>query len=361
MKKGTGNGEGRDYTGESCCGIRTGASGYIGGQVLRELTRGHPECSTTVFIRDNETAAHISGAFPKVRTVVGHLDDAELLEREASQASVVLHLAANKHMKSVESIHCGLTKRQSPEPAYWIQISGASGLAAPELASPSFAPGSASSVIHDDLTGIEDIRALVRAYPSRAVDNYLLDVAAQTPSIKTALVWPPVVYGAGEGPVNQRSIQVPTLARATLERGHPVKVGEGLNRWGNIHVRDLGRLICSLVDEALRGNQRQELWGENGIYLPVAGEMSFVELSERIGRAAREQKLISSEQIEALEPSSADTVLPHATVLYGTNARGKAGRASQLLGWSPHEEPLETEIPKAVAEEAKWRTQERGD
>ncbi|RYP71392.1 hypothetical protein DL769_004700 [Monosporascus sp. CRB-8-3] len=341
--------------------LLTGASGYIGGQVLRELTRAHPECSTAVLIRNNETAGRISDIFPKVRTVVGDLDDAELVEWEASQASVVLHLAANKHMKSVESIHRGLTKRKSPAPAYWIQISGASGLAAPELTSPSFAPGSASSVVYDDLTGIDDIRALVRAHPSRAVDNYLLDVAAQTPSIKTALVWPPVIYGAGEGPVNQRSIQVPTLARATLERGHPVKVAEGLNRWGNIHVRDLGRLICSLVEQALRGEQRQELWGENGIYLSVAGEMSFAELSERIGRAAREQKLISSEQIEALEPSSADTVLPSATVLYGTNARGKARRARELLGWNPHEEPLETEIPKAVAEEAKRRVQEQGD
>ncbi|RYP44542.1 hypothetical protein DL768_008991 [Monosporascus sp. mg162] len=308
---------------------------YIGGQVLRELTRAHPGCSIAALIRNNETAGRISDAFPKVRTVVGDLDDAELVEREASQASVVL--------------------------PYWIQISGASGLAAPELASPSFAPGSASSVVYDDLTGIEDIRALVRAYLSRAVNNYLLDVAAQTPSIKTALVWPPVIYGAGEGPVNQRSIQVPTLARATLERGHPVKVAEGLNRWGNIHVRDLGRLICSLVYKALRGDQRQELWGENGIYLAVAGEMSFAELSERISRAALEQKLINSEQIEALEPSSADTVLPYATVFYGTNARGKARRASELLGWNPHEEPLETDVPIAVAEEAKRRAQERGD
>lgn len=105
------------------------------------------------------------------------------------------------------------------------------------------------------------------------MDNYILDVAARNPSIKTALVWPPVIYGTGEGPGNQRSIQVPTLARVALERGHPVKVGEGLNRWNNIHVHDLGRLISSLADAALGGDQRQELWGENGIYLSAAGEM----------------------------------------------------------------------------------------
>ncbi|KAI1256436.1 hypothetical protein MGN70_001560 [Eutypa lata] len=346
--------------------LLTGATGYIGGQALREITRAHPGYSIAALIRSRETAERISDTFPKVRTVVGDLDDAELVEREASEANVVLRngadlnieedLAANKHMKSVESIYRGLKKKQSSDPVYWIQISGASGLAAPELASSSFVPGSASSDIYDDLSGIDDIRALVRAYPSRAVDNYILDVAARNPSIKTALVWPPVIYGTGEGPGNQRSIQVPTLARVAVERGHPVKVGEGLNRWNNIHVGDLGRLIGSLADAALGGDQRQELWGYNGIYLSAAGEMSFADLSEKIGRAAREQKLISSEEVEALDPSSADTVLPFAKVFYGTNARGKARRATELLGWKPHEEVLDAEIPKAVAEEARRRT-----
>ena len=105
------------------------------------------------------------------------------------------------------------------------------------------------------------------------MDNYVLDVAAQATSIKTALVWPPIIYGTGEGPVNQRSVQVPTLARIALERSHPVKVGEGLNRWSNIHVHDLGRLIASLTDAALKGDQRQGIWGDNGIYLSAAGEL----------------------------------------------------------------------------------------
>lgn len=160
--------------------------------------------------------------------------------------------------------------------AYWIQISGASGLAASELADTSFIPGSASSAVFDDLAGIGDIRDLVRAHKtSRVVDNYVLDVA-QGPSsatVKTALVWPPIIYGPGEGPGNQRSYQVPALARVALERGRPVKVGEGANRWGNIHIRDLGRLIGSLVDAAVKDDQRSEVWGQNGIYLTGTGEL----------------------------------------------------------------------------------------
>lgn len=71
---------------------RTGATGYIGGQVLHELTRAHPDYSIAALVRNRETARGISDTFPTIRTVVGDLDDAELVEREASEANVVLRM-----------------------------------------------------------------------------------------------------------------------------------------------------------------------------------------------------------------------------------------------------------------------------
>ena len=38
-------------------------------------------------------------------------------------------------------------------------------------------------------------------------------------------------------------------------------------------MHDLGRLIASLADAALKGDQRQGIWGDNGIYLSAAGEL----------------------------------------------------------------------------------------
>lgn len=68
----------------------TGASGYVGGQVLRELVRGHPEYAITALVRDTNSAATISQGYPKIRTVIGDLNDGDLVEKEASQASVVV-------------------------------------------------------------------------------------------------------------------------------------------------------------------------------------------------------------------------------------------------------------------------------
>ncbi|KAM0417429.1 hypothetical protein ACHAPT_012578 [Fusarium lateritium] len=333
----------------------TGASGYVGGQVLRELVRGHPEYAITALVRDAKAAANISQAYPKIRTVVGDLDDGQLVEQEASQASVVLHVASNKHIDSVQAIHRGLQKRQTS--SYWIQISGASGLAVEELASPSFKPGEPSDEVWDDLDGVSSIRDLLRAHKSRAVDNYVLDVAKQTPSVKTALVLPPIIYGKGQGPIKQRSVQIPTLAQVALERGRAVRVGRGLSRWGNVHVGDIARLFYALVEAGAEGNDDDKIWGEDGIYLTGVGEISWADISDRVAQAAKDQGLLETTEVEELHKPDADTVLPHGSVLFGTNARSKARRGAELLGWKPTEEGIEVEIPRAVAEEAAKRQQ----
>ncbi|KAH6885201.1 hypothetical protein B0T10DRAFT_608421 [Thelonectria olida] len=328
----------------------TGATGYIGGQVLQNLVQTHPEYSIAALIRDGEAAKRVTAISPNVRPVIASLDDSEVVEEEASKASVVLHLASNKHVGSFQAIKRGLAKRSSP--SFWVQVSGASALAAGELSSPSFQPGQPSDAVFDDLDGIADIRSLVRAHSSRVVDNFLLDVAKENPSIKTALVLPPIIYGAGEGPVNQRSVQVPTLSKVALERGKAVRLGKGEGRWGNIHIRDLGTLFLALAEAGAEGNQDDAIWGDNGIYLTGIGEISWAEISERIGKAAHEKGLISTSEVEQIDEGEADKLLPAARVFFASNARSKSRRATEVLGWKPAQEGLEAEIPRAVLEEA---------
>lgn len=134
-------------------------------------------------------------------------------------------------------------------------------------------PGSASDVVFNDVTRLEDIRALLRAHPGRAVDNFLLSAGQRAPAVKTALIFGPIIYGEGTGPVNQRSVQIPSLAKATLQRNHGLQVGSGLSRWGNIHVADLGRLIVGLTEAAVQRPEDDNLWGQNGLYLAGVGEM----------------------------------------------------------------------------------------
>lgn len=67
--------------------------------------------------------------------------------------------------------------------------------------------------------------------------------------------------------------------------------------------------------------------------------------------AAVKQGLISDPTVEQLDAEAFDALIPHGTVLYGTNARSHARRAKEFLGWQPQGDSLEQEIPRAVEAE----------
>ncbi|TDZ26090.1 Uncharacterized protein Cob_v000061 [Colletotrichum orbiculare MAFF 240422] len=315
----------------------TGATGFIGGTVLSLLAKSHPEYVIRALVRDEAKGKLVTDAYPNVAIVQGDLDSVDVLASEVSNAEVVIHLASAGHLKSVETIHNALASRPADgKPVHWIQISGASALAAGELADKNRAPGTGSDLVFDDLGGVADIRSHIKRYPARAVDNYILKVAAEDKGINTALVLPPIIYGQGSGPANTRSVQV----------------GKGLNRWGDVHVQDIGRLIATLAEKAGEAKGEEQVWNENGLYLAGVGEKPFGEISKLVAAAAKEKGLIPTDDVEELGPQDSDRVLPHGTVIFGTNARGRARRAEEVLGWKPKGESLEDEIPKSVDREA---------
>ncbi|KAB2580429.1 Uncharacterized protein DBV05_g866 [Lasiodiplodia theobromae] len=103
----------------------TGASGYIGGEVLHAIATAHPEYTIRALNRDATKSALITAAYPSVTIVPGSLDDSATLEAEAAQADIVLNLAAREHLPSAQAILKGLTSpsRTSSTTAkrsYWI-------------------------------------------------------------------------------------------------------------------------------------------------------------------------------------------------------------------------------------------------
>lgn len=94
------------------------------------------------------------------------------------------------------------------------------------------------------------------------------------------MVYGPLIYGKGRGPVNQRSIQIPDLAKATLQHGHGLHLGRGLNAWNTIHISDLTALIVKLVVESSR-TSNPELWNENGVFFAESGKMVSLTLQNQ--------------------------------------------------------------------------------
>src|SRR5262249_41024303 len=127
----------------------------------------------------------------------------------------------------------------------------------------------------DDLHDAVKIHSVITTNPQRVVDN--LVVSQKGSIVRTALVVGPLIYGVGRGPVNQRSIQAPEIARVTLQRKKGFRLGKGLNVWSNVHVHDLSDLFAKLLDAALTANP--DVWNDNGVYFPENGKLvSYTEL-----------------------------------------------------------------------------------
>ncbi|RGP64016.1 hypothetical protein FLONG3_9715 [Fusarium longipes] len=334
--------------------LLTGASGYIGGDVLYLLLKSHPDYKVRALVRDESKGAAITSAFSQVEIVNGSLDDADVIAKEAREADVVLHLAATGHLNSVQTIYEALlNKPKGSKSPYYIQISGASVLTAGELADEARIFGSGSDVIHNDLTGLDSIKSFIKQYPNRDVDNYFLSVNEEKTPVKTALVIPPIIYGKARGPGNQRSMQIPDLANATLKRQRGLRVGPGESRWGSIHIQDLSRMFLRLIEKAVQGDEDDEIWGANGIYFTGVGEMSFGDISQRVATAAHDFNLIPSNEVDQVDPVEFDRLVHRGSALQGTNARAGAERAKAMLDWEPEMESLEEHIPQAVINEAR--------
>ncbi|GIK06741.1 hypothetical protein Aspvir_002391 [Aspergillus viridinutans] len=324
----------------------TGASGYIGGDVLHALRSTHPEYSISTLVRDARKAAILSQAYPNVRVVSGDLDSTSLIEEEARQADVVVHTASSSHIESVKAIARGLAKRS--DPGYWLQISGASVLSIADIVNGTYGEG--TDKVFGDVDNADAVRDIIRQNATRrVVDDFVLNLTGP----KTALVFAPIIYGQGRGIIKQRSIQIPELARVAIETGRAIKVGKGESTWSNVHISDISDLFVKLVEKAVQKGTDEHMWNQEGLYFPGNSMLSFSGISQLLAQTAHRLGLIESPLVSEIDHEAADKLSPHGGVLWGTNARQNSQRARKLLGWCPGGRSLESDIPDTVEEEAK--------
>ncbi|KAI9034771.1 uncharacterized protein KD926_005595 [Aspergillus affinis] len=328
----------------------TGASGYIGGDILHTLKSAFPQLEYTALLRDSAKADQVTKAYPDVRVVHGDLDATSLIEEEARRADIVIHAANNKHIKSVEAICRGLSASGRNKNGIWLQVSGAALLSIADIEKKTF--GEFSEKIYSDLDGAEELRAHIRRHSAtRIVDNYLLNLPVSSTRPRTALIFPPIIYGRGRGPVNQRSIQIPNLARISMQRRAGFQVEKGESIWSSVQISDLSNIFVKLVEQALQGDNNA-LWNENGLYFPGTGALPWKAISEHLTQELHRLGLVDSTSVNVVSHDEADTLMPSGSIFWGTNARQLSQRAPSLLGWAPKEKSLEEDIPDTVQLEA---------
>ncbi len=284
----------------------TGAGGYIGGSVAAALlASGHRVRGLT---RSDTSAKRLAAC--GIEPVIGALDDAGLLAREARASDGVINTASADHTGAVEALITGLEGSTKP----LLHTSG-------------------SSVIGDDARGarlseqvFDGETPLVvnpAKQPRRDIDLRVLGAAAR--GVRSAVICPSLIYGVGKG-LNPHSVQIPFLVDNARACGRVQIVGPGLNVWSNVHIEDIADLYLLALAKAPAG----------AFYFAENGEASFGELAAAIARR------LGLPGVESLPPEVAAQRWGESKAYFslGSNSRVRATRARRELGWTPRHASL---------------------
>ncbi|XP_014556607.1 hypothetical protein COCVIDRAFT_26591 [Bipolaris victoriae FI3] len=328
----------------------TGATGYIGGDALYAIANTYPDLEITALVRNSDKGAKVAAQYPKTRLVYGMLDSTDLLSEEASNADIVLHCADCDHLASAQALVAGLAR--SGRKSYLIHTSGTGILAFADFEENTY--GIAREKVFDDWDNITEVTSLPDTAIHRNVDKVILGShEASSGSIQSAIVCPPCIYGPGRGPDNKRSVQAYDMTEAILKRMKGFVVGEGKNRWTEVHVQDLSEVFLALVTAALSPDGGKATWNQEGYYFAESGVFCWSDIGRKIAEIAFKNKLINHEGIDNVSKEDADKMRPAGSYLWGTNSLCKAVRARKLFGWTPKQKSLSDLLPEIVDDEAK--------
>jgi nucleoside-diphosphate-sugar epimerase len=280
----------------------TGAAGYIGGSVaMALLAAGHRVRGLT---RSAATAERLARS--GVEPVLGSLDDADLLAREARAADAVINAASSDHAGAVRALIVGLESSHKP----LLHTSGSS------VIGDDARGNRASDSVFDD----EGMRLVVHPIRQPRRDIDLLVLGATASAIRSAVICPSLIYGVGRG-LNPSSVQVPFLVSNAREHGVVQTVGSGANVWSNVHIDDVVALYVLALSRAPAG----------AFYFAENGEASFGDIAAAV---AKRLGLARAEALPA-ELAAARWGESKAYFTLGSNSRVRGRRARRELGWAP--------------------------
>ena len=279
----------------------TGATGYIGGSVAVRLIKGGHRVRGLVRTADKAARLAKFG----IEAVVGSLDDTDLLTREARNADGVVHTANADHSPSARSLVSALAGTGKP----LVHTSGTS------VIGDDARGNRVSEIIFDEETPFVVPPA---KQPRRDIDQMLLGAARS--AVRSAVICPCMIYGTGRG-ANPQSAQIPFLADNARQHGFVQVLGQGVNRWSNVHIDDLADLYLLVLEKAPAG----------AFYFAENGEASFGE----IGKAIATRLGLGAVQSLAAELAAKKWGESRAYYSFGSNSRVRAKRARRELGWTP--------------------------
>jgi len=234
----------------------TGATGYIGGSVAERLIRSGYQVVGLVRTKEKALLLKELG----IESILGDLDDAEIITKAAQEADAVIHAASADHPGSVVTLIAAVERSGKT-----LICTTGSGIVADSADG-----GYAGSVTYTEDTYFEP----VPFRRPRVLMNALVRQAAIDKGIRSIVICPSMIYGKGRG-LQPNSDQLPKLVALSKQVGAGVYFGKGLNRYSNVHIDDLVELYLLALERAPGGS----------FFFAENGHASFKEIAEMISRS----------------------------------------------------------------------------
>lgn len=326
----------------------TGATGYIGGEVLYQLLKQNTDVKVYAVVRSQEKANDlVKKTGDKVIPVIGDLDDLEFLSKHVSECDIIINTANVDHVPSAQAISDVLVALKTPK--ILIHTSGTS-VIGDEIAENKPCP----KVYYDDKS-IDDINNLPMDQAHRPVDKIVLDINEKNPIIKTAIVCPSTIFGVSNGYGRTISIQIPYMMTLAIQNKKTSIVYHGNYIWSHVHISDLGELYLLIMKKFLAGEDIPQ--GRKGYYFgayaeenevvkdnePSSIEHTWRDVGEKVSEILYDQGLIDTPEVNQATPEyiikikQGDEFAPY---FWGQNSRSR-GNNGYKIGWKPKYTTLE--------------------
>jgi nucleoside-diphosphate-sugar epimerase len=280
----------------------TGATGYLGRAIARELTaNGH---NVTGLARSPNSTRKLQAA--RVEPHSGSLADAGSLVAGARSADAVIHAALDNaakapHEVDIEAVGSFLRALAGTGTAF-VYTSGLTVL------------GDTGGTMADEDTPPNPIP--FSAWRP-ALENTVLATAGR--QVRSIVIRPGWIYGHGGGAVRQ-------LVEGARQDGIARPVGNGRNHWPVVHIDDIARLYVLAVERAPAGTML------HAVGTPAA---PVADIAAAASLAAGGQGCVQPQPLAQARPQlglRADAL--------ALDQHVSARRAQRLLGWIPDSPPL---------------------
>ena len=288
----------------------TGATGWIGSAIVRELIESGHQVVGLVRSESNGAALSARGATP----VLGSLDDLDVLREAAAQADGVIHTAFGIDFSNIVAM--GRQERQV------IELFGDvyQGSDRPIVATSGFGLLPRGETFTEETPPAPIDPNFPRA------PEYATAMLAERGVRATVVRLPRSVHGRGE-----RHGFVPMLANVARQKALSAYIGDGDNLWPSVHRLDAAHLFCLALNNG----------AQDGPFHAVADEgVPFRWIAEAIGRqlGVPARSLTTEEATAHFGPLA---------MWVGGNGPASSRRTRDRLGWDPKEPGLIADIDHA--------------